>query len=403
MSGEYLVGRQPIFDASCEVLGYELLFRGDRSLVGDGLAMTADVLVRTTLDIGLGDVVGTKLAFVNVPRDFLVGSQALLLPAEQAVVEVLEDIAHDAEVVAGCRRLVDAGYTLALDDYVWEEGDEPLLELASIVKLDVLAIPPESLGRQVEACSAFGARLVAEKVETYGQLAECRGLGFELFQGYVLSRPEVLNAAALTPSRVAVLGLIDKVCDEETPIEELQRLVETDVSLSLRLLRVAGSGAGRGLRRPVGSVREAVVLLGRQRLRGWLLLMLAGDTGPTNEVQMQIPVTRAKACELVAGGLRPELCDSAFTVGLLSGLDLLIGAPLEEIVRHLGLEDRVRGALLDRVGLLGAVLQDVLDWEVGEPPAGPSRSTAPAALLEQAYVEALRWTAGFGSLAAQPA
>lgn len=403
MPGDYLVGRQPIFDTSCEVLGYELLFRGDRSLVGDGLRMTADVLVRATLDIGLGDVVGNKLAFVNAPREFLVGRQELLLPPEQAVVEVLEDVIHDAEVVAGCRRLVDTGYTLALDDYVWQAGDEPLLELASIVKLDVLAIPPEDLAAQVDACSAFGARLVAEKIETYEQLAECRRLGFELFQGYVLSKPEVLNAASLTPNRVAVLGLISKVCDEETPVEELQRLVETDVSLSVRLLRVAGAGAGRGLRRPLGSVREAVVLLGRQRLRSWLLLMLAGDTGEAKPAQMEIPMTRAKACELVVDELRPELADSAFTVGLLSGLDLLIGAPVADIVGHLAVDDRVSGALLERSGLLGAVLQDVLDWEVGRPPAARSRCGAPCDVLERAYIEALRWTTGFGALGVRAA
>lgn len=398
MPGDYLVGRQPIFDSACEVLGYELLFRGDRALVGDGLRMTADVLVRATLDIGLGDVVGNKLAFVNAPRELLVGHQELPLYPEQAVVEVLEDVVHDAEVIAGCRRLVDAGYTLALDDYVWQAGDEVLLELASIVKLDVLAIPPEALAAQVDACSAFGARLVAEKIETYEQLAECRRLGFELFQGYVLCKPEVLNAASLTPSRVAVLGLINKVCDDETPIEELQSLVETDVGLSVRLLRVAGAGAGRGLRRPLGSVREAVVLLGRQRLRSWLLLMLAGDTGEAKPAQLEIPMTRAKACELVAGKMRPELAGSAFTVGILSGLDLLIGAPIADIVGHLAVDDRVSGALLERSGLLGAVLQDVLDWEVGQPPAGRSRCEAPSDVLEWAYIEALRWTTGFGGL-----
>ena len=138
---QFMVGRQPIFDAKLGVRGYELLFR-DPSFPGlNGDAMTADVLVRSALDVGLTSLVGSKLAFVNATRAFLVGEHEVPFPARQTVVEVLEDVAHDdPEVVAGCRRLVRRGYTLALDDYIWEGDDDPLLELVSIVKLDVLAL-----------------------------------------------------------------------------------------------------------------------------------------------------------------------------------------------------------------------------------------------------------------------
>jgi hypothetical protein len=69
----FMVGRQPIFDAKLAVHGYELLFRGPGSPRPDGDAMTADILVRAGLDIGLEALVGSKLAFVNVTRSFLVG------------------------------------------------------------------------------------------------------------------------------------------------------------------------------------------------------------------------------------------------------------------------------------------------------------------------------------------
>ena len=88
---QFLVGRQPIFDANLGVRGYELLFR-DPSFPGlDGDAMTADVLVHAGLDVGLRSLVGDKLAFVNATRAFLVGEQELPFPPSQTVIEVLEE------------------------------------------------------------------------------------------------------------------------------------------------------------------------------------------------------------------------------------------------------------------------------------------------------------------------
>ncbi|HET6875356.1 MAG TPA: hypothetical protein VFH70_11280, partial [Acidimicrobiales bacterium] len=78
---QVLVGRQPIFDRNLEVLGYELLFRSPDSLGHhDGDKMTANVLLGSALDIGLDNLVGSKLAFVNATRSFLVGEQEVPLP-----------------------------------------------------------------------------------------------------------------------------------------------------------------------------------------------------------------------------------------------------------------------------------------------------------------------------------
>jgi EAL and modified HD-GYP domain-containing signal transduction protein len=147
-----MVGRQPIFDSKLRVHGYELLFREPGPAQPDGDAMTADVLVRSGLDIGLGGLVGTKPAFVNATRSFLVGDHELPFSPEQVVIEVLEHVPRDAEVVAGCQRLAQSGYTLALDDYVWEGNQDPLLELASIIKLDVLALPSTELAEAARNC-----------------------------------------------------------------------------------------------------------------------------------------------------------------------------------------------------------------------------------------------------------
>ena len=386
---QFMVGRQPIFDAKLDVRGYELLFRDPSFPVLNGDAMTADVLVHAGLDVGLRSLVGDKLAFVNATRAFLVGEQEFPFPPGQTVIEVLEDVRREPEVVAGCRRLVDSGYRLALDDYVWEQ-DDPLLALVSIVKLDVLALTPAQLEYAVSQRCGLDLQLVAEKVETRQQLDDCQEMGFDLYQGYLLSRPEVVEGQTLSPSRVTCLKVIEKLCDPDTSAREVERTVQTDAALSYRFLRVAGTGASQGLFRRLKSVRDAIVLLGQRRLRAWLTLMLLDGAEPGSDEMLHIAMTRARMTELMARELEPDLTDAAYTVGLVSALGLLLHVSITQIVESLSLSRELEGAVLEHSGVLGGIMADVLAWEVG----GENfqlRSGAPPEEVERCYLHALAW------------
>jgi EAL and modified HD-GYP domain-containing signal transduction protein len=319
----------------------------------------------------------------------LVGEQEFPFPASQSVIEVLEDVRREPEVIAGCRRLVESGYRLALDDYVWED-DDPLLDLVSIVKLDVLALAPAQLEHAVKRRCGFAVQLVAEKVETRQQLNDCRELGFDLYQGYLLSRPEVVEGQTLSPSRVTCLQVIEKLCDPDTSAREVERTVQTDGALSYRFLRVAGTGASQGLFRRLSSVRDAIVLLGQRRLRAWLTLMLLDGAEPGSDEMLHIAMTRARMAELMAGVVEPSLADAAYTAGLVSALDLLLHVPLAQIVGSLSLSRQLEDALLEQSGVLGAILADVLAWEIGGENFQWRSGTAPAD-VERCYLQALAW------------
>jgi EAL and modified HD-GYP domain-containing signal transduction protein len=387
----FMVGRQPIFDAKLSVHGYELLFRGPASSRPDGDLMTADVLVRAGLDIGLANLVGAKLAFVNATRSFLVGEPAVPFSPRQVVIEVLDDVPRDPEVLAGCRRLAVNGYVLALDDYVWGRDDDPFLELVSMVKLDVLELAPAQLVEAVQRCSAYGAQLVAKRVETREQLAACQGLGFDLYQGYLLSRPETVEGKALSPSKLTCLRAIAKLCDPATSAAEVEDVVRTDTALSYRFLRAAGNGAARGLFRRLSSVRDAVVLLGERRIRAWVTLMLLAGGHEGSDEQFNIAMARARMAELMILDISPRLGDPAFTVGLVSALDLLLQAPLPTVLAGLSLSSELEDALLGHTGALGAVLADVLAWEVGGEGLRLRSGLGPAE-VERCYLGALAWT-----------
>jgi EAL and modified HD-GYP domain-containing signal transduction protein len=259
------------------------------------------------------------------------------------------------------------------------------------VKLNVLDLTPVQLVHEVERCRAFDLKLVAERVETQDKMSFCRQLGFDLFQGYLLSRAEVVKGQSLNPRRATCLRLIEELCNPETSAGEIQRIVETDGALSYRFLRLAGEGAAGGLRRRLSSVREGVVMLGHRRLRAWVMIMLLSDVHAGSTEQLNIAMARARMCELIALSVEPRLADSAFTVGLVSALDLLLGAPLPRILKDLSLTEELVNALLDHDGRLGRMLADVLAWETG---GGELRPQCGLTLdgLEKCYLEALAWS-----------
>ena len=109
-------------------------------------------------------------------------------------------------------------------------------------------------------------------------------VGFDLFQGYLLSRPEAIAGKSLSPSTLTCLRVLKKLCDPGTSFDEVERIVQTDAALCYRFMCAAGAGAARGLSRRLSSVRDAVVLLGERRLRAWVMLMLLAGAhdGPTS-------------------------------------------------------------------------------------------------------------------------
>jgi EAL and modified HD-GYP domain-containing signal transduction protein len=363
------LGRQPIFDRTSTVIAYELLFRDAQVSAArftDHDAATADVIVRTFGDFGLTSVVGEKLAFVNLPRSFLVGRHPLPFSPKQVVLEVLEDVAGDEHVIAGMTRLSKAGFRFALDDFTWTGATEPLLELCQFVKLDVLAHTSDELDDAVQRLRPHPVRLIAEKVETREQLEHCRRLGFDYFQGYFLSRPAVLSRRSMTTTRLACLSLLAALAEADWDLDRVEQPIRSDPGLSLRVLKMVNS-AGIGLRRRVNSIREAVLLLGPKALLGWaLLLSLSSATGTSVREHVVTALVRARMCELVAERTGGK-ADEAFIVGMLSSLELLLGVPLPEILRELPIETAVSGALLERSGHLGAVLADVLNYEARQP------------------------------------
>jgi len=390
---QVFLGRQPIFDTELSVYAYELLFRsgdGNRASIVDGEQATLQTLVNTLTEFGLNEVVGDRLAFLNLNRSLLLRHADLPAMQQRFVLEVLEDIDPDADVIAALQSLAKKGFCIALDDFVYHERLQPLVELADIIKIDVLQLTPEQLQEHVKRIKPLGVKLLAEKVETHEQFEFCKSLGFDYFQGYFLSRPKVLSGRRLPANRLAVLQLLEKIQNPDVSVPELERLISQDVSLSYRILKYINSAqfAAGG---KVESIKRAVVMIGLRQLRALTSLFVLSQLDDKPVELMRIALVRARMCELLSQQLGAGTPETHFTVGLFSTLDALLDRPIEEIVGTLPLNADVVTALTRREGIAGTILDCVIACEKGQWKADSSPGLEPAAVA-RAYREALVWT-----------
>jgi EAL and modified HD-GYP domain-containing signal transduction protein len=386
------VGRQPIFDATGDLVAYELLFRGSMNAVDAGRRdtyATSQVILNAFTEFGIDEVVGDRTCFINMTREFLTGELMLPFGPENVVLEVLETITVDDEVVSGVAALVAAGYRIALDDFVLGSGHERLLTMASFVKVDLLGGEFPELDETVRLCRTHpNITLVAEGLETGEHLALSNRYGFELRQGYVLSRPQVLTATGLTPSKLRSLELLAALSAATADLEQVISIIVADPALTLRVLRASNSAAvGTSCR--VGSVRQAVVLLGLAYARQWAMLMVIDDVTEATEPQMAQALTRARLCENIAPafGVRS---DAAFMAGLITGVAELLGISASAMSHQLPLSHEIGAALTRGAGPLGQVLRVVNAYERGD--LGEAALAYRGEDLPGTVMAAMRWS-----------
>jgi len=398
---DIFLARQPLLNRDQHLVAYELLFRSgnhDEARFSDGHAATATVISHAFSHLGIASALGLYRAFINVDKDFLHDDAILLMPPEKVVIEVLEGSLVTPDVVARCAALKEMGYTLALDDFSRVTDDyAPLLPLSTIIKVDITLVAPGDLPGLVAQLRPLVPQLLAEKVETSEDFQRCYELGFDLFQGYYFARPKIIAGRRLMPTQMTTLQLISMLArDAET--KEIETTLKGDPALSVSMLRLVNSVA-MGHRANISSMRQAVIILGRQQFSRWLQLLLYADTSDGGVSPLLIMAAlRGRFAELIAERCCPgdaRMKDSAYMVGILSLTPALLGQTMEAVLASLNLSLPIQDALLKQKGILGAILELFDLLESGAVPACQDcLQRLPQLDVEQlniCHAEALAW------------
>ena len=366
---DVFVARQPIFDHRKRVFGYELLFRSgpENYFTGTDPDQASSSLIESSMNVfGLQDLIGSKKAFINLTRRLIVDELATVLPRERTVLEVLETIEPDDEVVEACRKLKEQGYTIALDDFVYNPAFDSLLQHAKIIKVDFIESQEKARRLFAKTFLPRGIKLLAEKVETYGEFQQAVDLGYSYFQGYFFCKPEVMTGKTISASKENYLIFLQELSKPEIDFDQLEGVIKRDVSLSIRLLRLLNSAA-IGLRTKITSIKHALVLLGERPLKKWAMLLTFANLAADKPSELIVTcLSRANFCEKVGEQSANANSIDLFFLGMLSGLDAVMNAPLEQLLERISISEVVRNTLLGKQTEFSKIHQMVSAYETAD-------------------------------------
>lgn len=408
-SNQAVVARQPVFDLTGRVWGYELLYRRSRNLdtadFSSGAVATANVIVNGYEMVRPGLSQSQKI-LINFTSDMIEAQVIKLLPREICIVEILEDVQPTPEVLAAVADIKAAGYTVAVDDYVGQDNLRPFLTMADIIKIDVLGLDAATLSRHMLGVRGKKCALLAEKVEDLKMASLCRQLGFKLFQGFFFSKPEVVKGKKITTSQAVRMHILALCAGDDVDIKTVSEAVLHDPVITANFLKFVNS-AHFGLRKRVKSVHHALALVGPVTFMQWICVSVLAtlENSPISNEMAFLASQRAKFLEtlgkhidsrhLLPPGVTPA---SLFLTGLFSLLESLMGMPLTDALEGVPLEPEVIAALSGGTSLYTPWLKVMNHYERGEwddaVPLARQLHLSESDLVG-AYAAALEWSAVF--------
>ncbi len=367
---DVFIARQPIFDVNQKVYAYELLYRSGTENISkfkSGDSATSNVVINALLLIGPDTLTEGNRAFINFTETLIKDEIPKMFSNEYLVVEILEDIVPDEHLMIRVRELKALGYTIALDDYIASYEYDELAELADIIKVDFVDTTLEERVTISENFRSKNKVLLAEKVETKEEFNEAKKLGFTLFQGYFFSKPSILKGKDVASLNINYLDIIQELDQPEPQYERMAEIIERDLALTFKLLRLINSAAFF-TNSKVASVKQALVLLGFKEIRKWIMVVMLRDVGRSKPDEvLKTCLVRAKMAEQVAliTGMKVRK-NEMFIMGLFSMIDTLMDQDLYTIIDSLPLEDDIKAAMVGKKNKLYEMFMIVMCYEKGD-------------------------------------
>ncbi|GFK93317.1 hypothetical protein NNJEOMEG_01149 [Fundidesulfovibrio magnetotacticus] len=364
--------RQPVFDASKKVCGYELLYRHDprekNAPLGADDVANLSVLSATLTSPNKQEEDREKI-FIRIPPGSIMAGIPAALSPKTTVVELDAPPAQDQGLLAALSTLKKQGYALALNAASDRACVHGLTELADIVFLNVLGKEEDEIKAMVEPFAASRAILAAKHVEDHAMFERAKKLGFHYFQGSFFKRPVLSPAHRLSSNKATRLGIYRSLGNSRLNADELAAIIESDVSICYRLLTLINSLA-YGLQYKVHSIKHSIMLLGWDHIKNWLWLVVLCDILPKGKTQElpRLSAIRARFLERAAAehGYKAVPPDTLFLLGLFSLLEPMLDTPMAGLVQDLPLEEVVKSALCGKPNLPHQWLELARCFETGD-------------------------------------
>ena len=352
VSADIFIARQPIFRRNLQVHGFELVYRaGDEETPRDveQSISTSRAIANAFLKIGADRLLSNKPAFITFDESMLAQGLAGLLPLRSVVVEVPAIISPSDDIIQACNSLKQQGFQLSVVSGPDPRATERWLPMADMVRINFEGEASSQVAQLAHRYKTGNRTLIASAVNTEEDFQTATTQGFDLFQGQFLARPTVVKGHAIAHRQMTLVRILSEVSKAEIDLDEIEKLIRQEVSLTYQLLRYMNSAAF-SWRTTIKSVKHAIALLGEEDLRKWTcLLLVAGLSSGRPPAILVKSLAWARFGELLAPRMRMgHRKASAFLLGLFANLDSILKCPMKDAIEVLNLENDLADALLDR-------------------------------------------------------
>ena len=362
------VVRQPIFDGTEKVIGYQLLPQLTQNNIEPGttnnLRATSRLLANVFNQFGLKQILGDRLAFLPISSEVLTSDILELLPPDKVVLDIQPSSLSIDELISIVSNLHTKHYKFSLSGFTYSQQLAPLYALASYVTHDVHATSMENIREEIQKTHHLHLNHIAKNLQSYDDFKQHKLSTFALYQSYKFAPYDALTLNRLDSTALNVMQIFNLVMNQ-ADINIIEQHFKHDVALSYSLLCYLNS-AGYGMPFKVESIRSALMLLGYNFLGRWLsLLIFAGvDVRAGQRVLLNTALIRGRMMELLGEKtLSKQDGDRLFITGIFSLMDTFMGTPLEKVLGKVNLPDDVNQALLMNKGKFAPILALTLAFE----------------------------------------
>jgi EAL and modified HD-GYP domain-containing signal transduction protein len=360
-----LIGRQPICDKHYTIIGYDILFRDDAlDTSPSDISITTSVLDRILNTFGLNNVLGGYLGFLKIDISFLKSSIITTIPKEHFVLMILESSFLHPDLTATLKRLHDEGYRFGVNSCVLDaktlEQIETLHPWLDYIRIDALRNLDGHSENAYKQLKKLNLKLIAFKVETPEIFEKYKAYEADYFQGYYIKRPHTIENESLSMSQEQVLQVWTQLRND-VDIAKIVHTLEQNHALLLQLMQFINSSFF-AFSTTIKSIRQVITLVGRQTLSNWLLLMLVSNKADLKSKHplLLMVINRTEIItsllKLSSPNCTREDLDTAYLVGMLSLIHLLLNVDHREFLHKLHVSEEIEEAMFEAQGKWGQLV-----------------------------------------------
>lgn len=358
--GKVFIARQKIFDVMGKVFAYELFFRDNATgidVMPTNIKATSHVIMNTVTNVSTDELLGRDgIGFINVDEKVLISDTLDVLDKKRFILEILETTELTEKVISKIKQYHARGFKIVIDDFNCS-GEmirkfSPLFKYIYIIKIDVLNANAEALENFVSKVKKTKVKLLAEKIETKEAYSQYFRMGFDLFQGYYLEKPEVVEIDSKESAQLIILQLA-KIIKQDGETAKIESYIKKQPDLSFKLLRFLDNQ--KIAKEKIESLTQAITLLGRDKLLRWLMVYLYSEisTNPASKSILNMSVKRAERMQADAFSADK---DKAYLAGMFSLLEAMFETDINDLMKELNMDNEINSLVINKRGKFAASL-----------------------------------------------